>query len=40
LVYYNTNINNSQIDISNFQNGVYLIKIKTDNGIITKKFIL
>jgi len=39
LVYYNTNINNNQIDLSKFQNGVYLIKIKTDIGIITKKFI-
>jgi len=37
LVYYNTN--NNQIDISKFQNGVYLIKIKTALGVITKKII-
>ncbi|HNX89036.1 MAG TPA: T9SS type A sorting domain-containing protein [Paludibacteraceae bacterium] len=29
----------SIIDISNFPNGIYIIKATTDNGIITKKFI-
>jgi len=35
------NINNtdSKIDVSNLNNGIYLIKIETQSGIITKKFI-
>ena len=39
LVYYNPSTNNNQIDIAKFQHGVYMIKIKTTFGTITKKFI-
>ncbi|MDR0831211.1 MAG: M12 family metallo-peptidase [Prevotellaceae bacterium] len=31
--------NNNSIDVSNLANGVYLIKIHTDKGIITQKFL-
>jgi len=30
---------NGQVDVRNLQNGVYLIKITTDKGISTQKFI-
>jgi len=39
LAYNNTSTNNKQIDISKFQNGVYIIKIKTTMGTITRRFI-
>ncbi|MBO5848919.1 MAG: T9SS type A sorting domain-containing protein [Bacteroidales bacterium] len=38
LVYSEKDFNNN-IDLSNFSNGVYFIKINTDKGEITKKFI-
>jgi hypothetical protein len=36
---YNSELCNSQIDVSNFQSGVYMMKIETANGIVTKKFV-
>jgi|AOAMet1_18_M0_10_1038524.scaffolds.fasta_scaffold00673_4 hypothetical protein len=33
-------INNRKIDMSNVNRGIYVLKIKTENGIITKKIIL
>ena len=39
LTYKNTCTNNTQIDISKFQNGVYIIRIETTKGLIAKKFI-
>jgi len=36
---YNNKVSDNQIDVSNFQNGSYIMKIETSNGIITKKFI-
>lgn len=38
LVYENTNVGNT-IDVSNFTSGLYLAKIVTEKGTITKKFI-
>lgn len=32
-------IDNNQIDVSNLLKGIYLIKSKTENGVLTKKFI-
>ena len=31
--------NNNQIDVSNFQNGIYILKIETEKGILTNKFV-
>lgn len=36
---FNKQITNKQIDISSFQNGIYAIKIETEKGIITRKFV-
>jgi outer membrane protein assembly factor BamB len=36
---YNKHVSNNQIDISNFQSGIYIVKIETAKGIITKKFV-
>ena len=33
-------LNNRKIDMSNVNRGIYVLKIKTENGIITKKIIL
>jgi len=38
LIYKNSVVDN-QIDISNFQSGVYILKIETAEGIITKQFV-
>jgi uncharacterized delta-60 repeat protein len=38
LIYENTN-SNTTIDVSNFASGLYLAKITTEKGTITKKFI-
>ncbi|MBP5563419.1 MAG: choice-of-anchor J domain-containing protein [Bacteroidales bacterium] len=35
---YNVNDVNTQINTSNFANGVYTVKIETENGMSTKKF--
>jgi len=35
----NKKVTKNQIDISNFQNGIYIINIETENGIVTKKFV-
>jgi len=29
----------SQIDLSNFQSGIYTIKVETSKGVLTKKFV-
>ena len=31
--------NTNSIDVSNLTNGIYLLQIKTDNGLVSKKFI-
>ncbi len=36
---YNSELINSQIDVSNFQSGLYTMKIETAKGIVTKKFV-
>lgn len=36
---YKNKVSNHQIDVSNFQNGNYIMKIETSNEIITKKFV-
>ena len=36
---FNQPIDNSQIDISRFPNGMYLMKIETTTGVLTKKFV-
>lgn len=36
---YNNKISHNQIDVSNFQNGIFIIKIETAKGIVTKKFV-
>jgi outer membrane protein assembly factor BamB len=36
---YNNKMSHNQIDVSNFQNGVFIIKIETAKGIVTKKFV-
>jgi hypothetical protein len=35
---YEANDVNTQINTSNFANGVYMVKINTENGTSTKKF--
>ena len=36
---YNAKVSNNQIDVRNFQNGIYILIIETEKGIITKKFV-
>jgi hypothetical protein len=36
---YNSELCNSQIDVSNFQSGIYMMKIETAKGVVTKKFV-
>ena len=36
---YNKKVSNNQIDIRNFQSGIYTMKIETAKGIVTKKFV-
>jgi len=36
---YGKESDNYQIDISNYQVGIYIVKIETANWIVTKKFI-
>jgi hypothetical protein len=36
---YNNYFSNNQIDVSNFQSGIYIMKIETAKGIVTKKFV-
>ena len=35
---YSANDNNTQINISNLANGVYMVKINTENGVVNQKF--
>lgn len=39
IISVSTTTTKTIIDLSNFKRGVYLIRVKTDNGILTKKFI-
>lgn len=36
---FNNKVSNNQINVSNFQNGIFIIKIETAKGIVTKKFV-
>ncbi len=38
-LFFNKQIINDEIDISNFQNGIYIFKVETNKGKITRKFI-
>ena len=39
VVYSEIDFDNKSIDVSNFNSGVYLIMIKTNGGVVTKRFI-
>lgn len=39
MLYNNQNVESYNIDITNYNTGLYFIKIKTENGEVTKKFL-